>query len=337
MKARRLSVLVVPLLLFAVACGGGSAGGGTDSSGKAKVTLTLNWYPYGEHAPFYYGKKQGIFAQHGIDLTIRAGQGSTKTVQATATGRTQFGWADTAAMLPAVGSGMSVKSVGVFLQTTPASVESLCEKNIRKPQDLVGKKIASTPGDAPTVTFPAFLKANGIKSSDVHLQNIDPAGKIAAVISGRVDALLGFAHDQGPTIANKSGKKVCYMRYSDYGVQYYSNGLLASDEVIEDDAEVVREMVAATSEAFTAAQQHPEDAVAAMDGVSPQLPPEEVLLQSWQETMKLLHTSTTKGDAPGVNTEQDWQHTIDVFAKAGMLKNAGEPTDYWDSGFAPKG
>ncbi|MEV8411126.1 hypothetical protein AB0R12_36805, partial [Streptomyces niveus] len=31
-----------------------------------------NWYPYGEHAPFYYGVKEKIFEKHGIDLEIRA-------------------------------------------------------------------------------------------------------------------------------------------------------------------------------------------------------------------------------------------------------------------------
>jgi len=25
-----------------------------------KVTLMLNWYVYGEHAPFYYGKEKGF-------------------------------------------------------------------------------------------------------------------------------------------------------------------------------------------------------------------------------------------------------------------------------------
>ena len=27
-----------------------------------KVVLMLNWYVYGEHAPFYYGKAKGIYA-----------------------------------------------------------------------------------------------------------------------------------------------------------------------------------------------------------------------------------------------------------------------------------
>ncbi|MFL4975525.1 MAG: ABC transporter substrate-binding protein, partial [Microvirga sp.] len=49
-----------------------------------KVVLMINWYVYGEHAPFYYGKEKGIFAAEGIDLDIQEGRGSAVTVQAVA-------------------------------------------------------------------------------------------------------------------------------------------------------------------------------------------------------------------------------------------------------------
>jgi NitT/TauT family transport system substrate-binding protein len=333
MKLRVFPAVVAALLLVG-ACS--SSRGGAHGE-LQKVTLTLNWYPYGEHAPLYYGLKQGIFTKHGIDLTIRPGTGSRTTVQATGTGRTDFGWADTPSLVTAVASGLPARSVGVFLQTTPTAVESLCDKHIRTPKDLVGKTIAATAGDAPSATFPAFLKANGLSEGDVHLENIDAAGKIAAVLSGRTDALIGFVHDQGPTMANKSGKQVCYLRYSDYGVQFYSTGLITSEKMIKQDSQVVRNMVTATSEAFTAAESNPDAAVSAMQGASPQLPPKEVLQQSWQQTIKLLHTPSTQGDAPGVDNDADWQHTIDVLAHAGILKQAGTPADYWDRNFAPKG
>ena len=51
-------------------CGGSSAPageGGDDADALTPVTLMLNWYPYGEHAAFYYGVDQGIFEEHGID------------------------------------------------------------------------------------------------------------------------------------------------------------------------------------------------------------------------------------------------------------------------------
>ncbi|MDX2731371.1 MULTISPECIES: ABC transporter substrate-binding protein [Streptomyces] len=339
MHPRRLLIGVVPLVLLATACGGNDASTTTSDSGKKldKVTLTLNWYPYGEHAPFYYGKQQKIFEKHGIDLTIQAGQGSQKTVQATAAGQTDFGWADTPALLAAVDQGVRVKSLGVFLQTTPASVQSFDAKGIGSPADLKGKTIAGTAGDALSKTFPIFLKKNNIDESDVKVQNTDPAGKIAAVISGKTDGLLGYASDQGPTMQDKAKKPVSYLRFSENGLNFYSNGLLAGQKLLASKSELAGRMTQAVSEAWAAAEKAPGPAVAAMDGASEQLPPKNVLAEQFKTTLTLLHTSSTEGKAPGVNNEADWQQTIDVFAEAGMVAQPKAVGEYWDAKTAPKG
>ena len=339
MYPRRLLIGLVPLLLVATACGEDGSGSTTSDSGKKldKVTLTLNWYPYGEHAPFYYGKQRKIFEKHGIDLTIRAGQGSQKTVQATGAGQTDFGWADTPALLSAVDQGMKVKSLGVVLQTTPSSVQFFDAQHIATPADLKGKTIAGTAGDALNKTFPIFLKKNGLTESDVSIQNTDPAGKIAAVISGKTDALLGYASDQGPTVQNKAGKKVSYLRFSDHGLNFYSNGLIAGQQLLTARKELAGRMAQAVSESWAAAEKAPGPAVGAMKGASEQLPPEAVLAEQFKTTMTLLHTDATRGKAPGVNTEADWEQTIDVFAAAGMVKSPKAASAYWDSGTAPKG
>ncbi|MFE4798691.1 ABC transporter substrate-binding protein [Streptomyces sp. NPDC056708] len=339
MHARRLLIGVVPLVLVTTACGGNDASTTTSDSGKKldKVTLTLNWYPYGEHAPFYYGKQQKIFEKHGIDLEIQAGQGSQKTVQATAAGQTDFGWADTPALLAGVDQGVQVKSLGVFLQTTPASVQSFDAEGIESPADLKGKTIAGTAGDALSKTFPIFLKKNNLDASDVKVQNTDPAGKIAAVISGKTDGLLGYASDQGPTMQDKAKKQVSYLRFSENGLNFYSNGLLAGEKILATKSELAGRMVQAVSESWAAAEKAPGPAVAAMDGASEQLPSATVLAEQFKTTLTLLHTSSTEGKAPGVNNEADWQQTIDVFAEAGMVSKPKAVADYWDEKTALKG
>ncbi|MEW1759301.1 ABC transporter substrate-binding protein [Streptomyces cyaneofuscatus] len=339
MHARRLLIGAVPLVLLATACGGNDASTTTSDSGRKldRVTLTLNWYPYGEHAPFYYGKQQKIFEKHGIDLDVRAGQGSQKTVQATAAGQSDFGWADTPALLAGVDQGVKVKSLGVFLQTTPASVQSFDAKGIAAPGDLKGRTIAGTAGDALSKTFPIFLKKNGIGESDVKVQNTDPAGKIAAVISGKTDGLLGYASDQGPTMQDKAKKPVSYLRFSEHGLNFYSNGLLAGQKILTAKPELAQRMVRAVSEAWAAAAKEPGPAVEAMEGASEQLPPKSVLSEQFATTLTLLHTEATEGKAPGVNTEADWQQTIDVFAEAGMVASPKAVADYWDTKTALKG
>lgn len=339
-SGRRLTALAAAATLTLTACGGGG-GDAAESTPAAEgsttpATLMLNWYPYGEHAPFYYGVQEGIFAKHGIDLTIDAGQGSTKTVQAIGSEQADFGWADTPAVLSNIDKGVAVKSTGVFLQTTPSAVQVFADSGINDPKDLVGRTIAVSAGDAPTTTFPIFLDKVGVAGDQVTQQSMDAAGKMAAMLSGRVDGLIGFAHDQGPTIANKSGKEVRYLRYSDAGLNFYSNGLIANTATIADDPELVQSMVDATSEAFTAAAADPEAAVDAMAGKDPQMPPREVLLQQWEQTIPLLTTPATANQVPGANAEEDWTTTITTLTDAGLLETAKDPSEYWDSSFAPQ-
>ncbi|WP_336715471.1 ABC transporter substrate-binding protein [Arthrobacter sp. USHLN218] len=340
MKLSRRTMLAAGAASIAVAlsaCGGnGNATSAGADGGSEDVTLMLNWYPYGEHAPFYYGVEEGIFEKHGIDLTIKAGQGSTKTVQAAGQGQVDFGWADTPAVLANVDKGVAVKSLGVFLQTTPSAVQVFVDSGISSTEDLKGKTIAVSAGDAPTTTFPAFLEAAGLAESDVKQQNLDAAGKMAAMMSGKVDGLIGFAHDQGPTIASKSGKEMTYLRYADAGINFYSNGLIASNDYLAENPDLAERMMAAVSESFESAIADPEAAAKSMEGKDPQIPAQDVVLTQWNETIKLLHTDATEGKKPGVNDPADWEATIKTLSEAGLLKSAGDADKYFDSAYQPK-
>jgi NitT/TauT family transport system substrate-binding protein len=334
---RRIAIAALTALLaMPAACGGSSDSPGSSTGGGAgqKVTLLLNWVPYGEHAPFYYGLDKGFYAAEGIKLEIKPGGGSAKTIQAVDQKQAQFGWADTPPLIKGIGTGMKVKSLGVFLQKGPSSIEFFAEKGITKPIDLKGKSVGGTPGDALYATFPAWLKANGMQPSDVKIVNFDPPGKVAALAAGRVDAIMGFFHDQAPTIEAKTGKKVQYLLYADTGLNLLGTGIVASDDTLKNDPELARKFVRATQKSWAEAAKDIPGAVAAMAKLAQNEPAEDILTNQLTLAVPLLGLG--KAAAPGVNTEDQWKQTIDLLAQNGDTK-ASPAATYWDSAYTSKG
>jgi NitT/TauT family transport system substrate-binding protein len=333
---RRLArTTAVLLLLGSTAACGGADEPRTGADGRAKVTLTLNWVPYGEHAPFYYGLRKGYYEAEGIELEIKPGGGSGKTIQAVAQRQSDFGWADTPPLLKAIDSGMKVKSVGVFLQKGPSSIEFLADEGITRPADLKGKTVGGTPGDALYATFPAWLRANGLSPTDVKVVNLDAAGKIPALTEGRVDAIQGFFHDQAPTIEAKTGKKVNYLLYADWGMNMLGTGLVVNASTLSDDPELVRRFVRATQKSWAGAAGDIAGATDAMAELAENEPAKEVLVKQLTLAVPLL--GVTGDGAPGVNAGAKWTETISLMNQYADLKNAGEPSTYWDDAYAGKG
>lgn len=329
---KRLCSGIAAAALLVGACAPDTSGNDTSAGHGDKVTLTLNWVPYGEHAPFYYGVRKGYYADEGIDLEIKPGNGSATVIKQVARGQTTFGWADTPPLLDGIAAGMPVKSVGVFLQKGPSSLEFLADKHITKPTDLKGKTVGGTPGDALYATFPAWLKANGMKEGDVKVVNMDAANKIAQLAEGQVDAIMGFFHDQGPTIEAKTHKKVDYLLYADSGLNMLGTGIVVNDKTLAEKKDMVTRFVRATQKSWAEAVKDVPAAANAMAELAENEPPVEVLTKQLTLCAPLLRLDTA--GAPGVNTEDQWRGTIALMARYADLKDAGDPAKYWDGGYA---
>lgn len=327
---KKLSVLLwVVLLAFAI-----MSAQAQDEPELKEATLLLNWTPYGEHVGFYYGLDQGFYEEAGIDLTIQTGGGSVRTVQALAANQATFGYADTPALINAVNQGADIRSLGVFLQSTPSAIQFFCDAGIETIEDMAGKSIAITAGDTFSQTLPALLEANGMSIEDVQTVNLDPSGKTAALLAGRVDTLAGFANGQAPTIETVSGRDVCLLPYPELGMNFLSLGLLTNTATIAEDPELVEAFVQASIRSWTAAAQNIEEASQTMAARVVEAPSVEELRLQWALTTELFHTEATEGMPLAVNAEEDWQNTLDIMMNYMGLEEAQELSAYWEPQFA---
>jgi len=304
-----------------------------------KVTLMLNWYVYGEHAPFYYGKEKGYFKDAGIDLEIQEGRGSATVTQVVAAKTVQFGYVDVPTMMRAAVKGAPVIAVGVALQTNPMSVMGFAEKNIRKPDDIKGKTVASTPGDSMSQIWPLFLKKTGLKESDFKTVSGDAVTKLNAVINGQADLLLGYVMDQSMKIKDATGKDVFPIKFADYGINLVSSGIIAHKNFVKENPDLVKRFMAAATKSVEEASKHPKDAAQAILNANPKGGRIETLTQGFELTIPLYRDPSGKKSQPFDVSDNNMKDTVDVLVEYGGLeaKAKDEFKTYYTNQYLPSG
>src|SRR4029077_11602881 len=308
------------------------------ASAADKVVLMLNWYVYGEHAPFYYGKAKGIYAAEGIALEIQEGRGSGATTQAVAAKTANFGYVDVPTMMRAAVKGAPVIATGVLLQTSPMSVMGLIEKNIRKPEDIKGKTVAITPGDSMSQIWPLFLKKTALKESDFTTVAGDAQTKLNAVINGQADLLLGYVMDQSMKIKDAIGKDVYPIKFADYGINLVSSGIVANTDYIKANADVVKRFMSATTKAVEAAEKDPKGAAQSILDANPKGGKIDTLTQGFELTIPLYRTAETRDKRPFQVTDRNMTDTVNLMVEYGGLdaKAKDNPKAFYTNEYLPK-
>jgi NitT/TauT family transport system substrate-binding protein len=303
-----------------------------------KVVLMLNWYVYGEHAPFYYGKAKGIYAADGIDLEIQEGRGSAATTQAVAAKTANFGYVDVPTMMRAAVKGAPIIATGVLLQTSPMSAMGLVEKNIKKPEDIKGKTVAITPADSMTQIWPLFLKKTGLKESDFTTVAGDGQTKLNAVINGQADLLLGYVMDQSMKIKDATGKDVYPIKFADYGINMVSSGLVANTDYVKANPDVVKRFMDATTKAVEAAEKDPKGAAQSILDANPKGGKIDTLTQGFELTIPLYRTAETKSKRPFQVTDQNMTDSVNLMVEYGGLeaKAKENPKAFYTNDYLPK-
>jgi NitT/TauT family transport system substrate-binding protein len=308
--------------------------GQVGAQGKTPATLLLNFYSYGEHAAFAYGVVKGIYAEEGIDLTLKEGAGSGATVNAIIGDSARFGFADAGPIVRAATKDAPLKLISVPVQTSPLSIISFADRGLKSPKDLVGKKVSFTAGDSLHQAWPALLKLNGVERSQVQEVLLAPAVKQTAVMTGTVDAMGGYYTTQAGVIERETKRKVAYFRYADFGVNALSDALFINTKYLGDTA-LNCKMVKATARAWTAAGQDPDGATEALHQIFPgtNKGAKELTRQQWVASWELLHTRNSMGKAPGWMAREDVESLVRLLSEYGGMDKPRPAGDYYTNDF----
>jgi NitT/TauT family transport system substrate-binding protein len=200
-----------------------------------------------KHALFYPAVKQGFFAAQGLDVTIESSKGSADAIQNVASGAAAFGFADAGALVLARSRDLPVTLVGMVHYKTLMSIITLAKSGVKKPVDLVGKKIASTSGDAVRTALPALARLNGFDAEKVNFITVNQPAKASMLLAGQVDGVCDYVsalpvYREAATAANL---ELSALEYGNFGLDIYSNGIIVRDDLLRSDPALVKAFVRA--------------------------------------------------------------------------------------------
>src|SRR5690349_591111 len=217
------------------------------ANAQTSIKFTLDWVFQGPTAPFLVALEKGYYKAAGMGATMDPGQGSAGAVQRVATGGYQIGFADVNATIEYNATNPCKEVMCVFMtyDFAPFGVYALKKSGTKTPKDLEGKKLGAPVFDASFRLFPAFARLNGISKWE-HV-NLTPQLREQSLVQGSVDFISGHYFSSMLDLKARGVKfdDIVAMRYVDFGMDVYGNGIVVSPEMAKNE-KVVKGFIAAT-------------------------------------------------------------------------------------------
>lgn len=295
---------------------------------QQKVTLTLNWTPYGLHVGPVVARERGLYKAAGLDVEILRGYGSSESVKRSAMGTTTFAMADPASVALGRDKGLLVRQLATVMDRSSDAMYFRKNAGIKTPKDLEGKTVGIAAGESHLALFPAFAKKANIDVSKIKWVTFNPPAKIPSLMGASVDAVMTYATEE-PTLDSAAIKAKTgwdKFAFSDFGVDNYSIGIIASDELIKKDPELVRKFVSATMAGYALAVDDPEGAASDFVKSFPETS-RDLILAQWRIVAQYLLTDTAKEKGYGYIREDKMAATLDYVKAFSKLENPIKATD----------
>jgi putative hydroxymethylpyrimidine transport system substrate-binding protein len=269
---RRVPVLL--LLVSALLAGCGEKEDVLEPRGSKHVELMLDYFPNADHAGIYAAQAGGDFEQAGLDVAIRQPPDPAAPIKQVAAGRVDLAISYEPEVLRARDQGLPVVSVAAIVQKPLTSIISLPQAKIREPADLEGKTVGTAGIDYQSAYLRTILLEAGVRPDTVKERNVG-FGLTPALLTGKVDAVLGAFWNYEGTELRLKDKRPRIIRMDEAGVPSYNElVLVANERSLDRDADKIRAFIGALSRGTRDLRENPDKAIEGLLDANPDLDPE---------------------------------------------------------------
>lgn len=253
MSPARLPILILALVL--AACGPVAPVPSTTPELR-QVTLLLGYRPDVQFAPFYLAQRDGLYADVGLEVTIEHRQGPD-VMRLVADGQAEFGVADATDVMIARTSGIPVRYVSTLYRSFPVAVIGPADAAPSDPSELVGRSIG-TPGrfGSSWHALLALLDAGGLAEDDVQIREYPQFNQVDGLANGDVELITGFRNNDALRVEQRMGG-ASQLTVDDVA-PLPGPGVIAGDELLAADPELVGAFIQATAAAQAVVIEDPD-------------------------------------------------------------------------------
>lgn len=307
------------LVLSLGACSSGGAGAGEEGA----VEVNFGYIPdFNGTSLLAIAEDQGLWAEHGIDVTTSSFTNGPLQIQALGTGDLDFGYIGPGAFwLPASGQAKIVA-----LNTLGRADRVVAQPGIDSVEDLKGKTVAVPEGTSGDMILTLALAEAGMTKDDVELVPMEPPAIVAALSSGQVDA-AGFWYPALATVKEQVPDLVELAQNSDFEETVaFPTAFVAGNDVVADEPEKVDAVLQVLREAMDYRSEHLDEAIALtadfndLDAADVEADAANVDVLSAQEVDALTQDGTADTWLTGMQ---------DYFVGSGQLPEAVDPSEFY--------
>lgn len=285
-----------------------------------KVKFNLAWLPQGSTGGVLVAAAKGFYAEAGLEVTAQRGYGGQRTVNEVDQGLFEFGYGDPISVMLNRANGGKTVMVGAINTVWPAA---LCyvetpKRKLRTLADLKGLSLGGGGASPLQNIVPAWLAANGLPANHVKLLRLDPSVINPSFMEGRIDLAECWEGANKPLLewlAARDGKTLGMLRYRDFNLNIYGNGIVTSEKLIETNPDLVKRFVKATYKGYEFMRQDPEGA-ADLIVANNRLLARDILLKQIKETVSIIGDPSADSKKLGYIRADRMHGTIEFAKKA---------------------
>jgi len=305
-----------------------------------KLKMVLNWKYQGPQGMFFLADDRGYFKAEGLEVTLDQGNGSGAGVPLVANGTYDVAFGDINALIELAAKKPDDAPIAVYVMFNqpPFTVAVKADSPIKSPKDFVGKTLGGAANDGALKLFPALCKITKIDCTKVNITNMQPNLREQMLMQGQVDAVFGYVNTirfSAKLTGIDPDKQLRFIKYDDYGMDLYSNGIIVSRKFIKEHPEAVKGFLKAINHSIKDAIANPQAAVDAVATREPLIKPviERARLDATLAD-EMSHPEIAKIGLGDVSDER-MAKAIDILVKAKELPRTPATSEIFDRSFLP--